>query len=1019
MGYKRKETMKLKILIIIVLSFFLLQTGNGQKVLTLNAGHTGAVNALSYSHDGKYIVSGSDDNTIKLWDVGTGQVIRTFRGHKARVESVEFSSDGKYIVSGSYDKTIKYWNVETGQEIKTFSGHDDCNNLSVCPEKYFLFYGNNTIELYDIKTGAEIGIIEYEDYCHGVNCSPNGKYVVSEHLKGMQIWNSKTGQEITRLKRNVNADISFSQDEKYIASYSKNQIIIWDIETGQKIRTFLGHNSYVNSVVFSSNGKNIVSASSDKTVKLWNIETGQEITTLMRHHGSVKKAFFHQDEKYIVSVSRDARKKYSSKDIITLWDIETGQKIKSFSGGNVVNSVVFSADGKFMASGEESGSIKIWDIETEREIKTFSDNYIFSSNKTFSLDGKHFVSYYPFKLWDEKTGKEIRIFKDHFYSVKSAVFSSDGKYIVSGDNKGLIKLWNVETGKETRTFTGHTNAVNTLSYSHDGKYIVSGSDDNTIKFWNVETGQEIKTFTGHDASVESIVFSPDEKIIISGSNNTIKLWDVETGQEIKTFKRTGNDYLNKINVSPNGQYFLSNFIFRKVKLWNTKTGRKIRTYKDAYGDMVFNPDGKKFISTYAGGGDIKLWNVETEKEVRNFSGHDGMVNNVIFSSDGKNFISGSDDNTIKLWNVETGQEIRTFIGHSSSVTKVAFQKNEKFIRSEGPPGTIKTWETTTGKLLFTKTYLANSTDWVIYTPDGRFDGTEKGMDLFNYVDGMEVIPLSSLYTQYYTPNLLARVLQGEKFEEILNVQELLPQPSVEITSPTINTSNQLFKTHSTGNFLATREKINIEYEVTDNGGGINEIRIYQNGSLIESDDFVEVDGGITKKTATISLIRNAENIIRITAYNEQRTEAIPQEISIYYEGVKATSDLYLFCIGIDDYENDKYDLTYAKADAEKFISSIKTGKSFLFFSSKHFIYNKWQVLSFFNQLFTKRRFKKIYSFKNSQYFTLHIIFLKEWSKRQKKAFLPPKFQNLRMKLKQQKSYMFWMLVSQEVVLMRL
>ncbi|NCR68960.1 MAG: WD40 repeat domain-containing protein, partial [Microcystis aeruginosa LL11-07] len=253
-------------------------------------GHDSVVTSVNFSPDGKTLVSSGADNTIKLWNVETGQEIRTLKGHDNSVSSVNFSPDGKTLVSGSDDNTIKLWNVETGQEIRTLKGHD------------------NSV--------------------YSVNFSPDGKTLVSGSWdKTIKLWNVETGQEIRTLEGHDNSvwSVNFSPDGKTLVSGSDdNTIKLWNVETGQEIRTLKGHYALVNSVNFSPDGKTLVSGSDDKTIKLWNVETGQEIRTLKGHDSVVYSVNFSPDGKTLVSGSAD--------NTIKLWNVETGQEIRTLKG---------------------------------------------------------------------------------------------------------------------------------------------------------------------------------------------------------------------------------------------------------------------------------------------------------------------------------------------------------------------------------------------------------------------------------------------------------------------------------------------------------------------------------------------------------------------------------------------------------------------------------------------------------------------------------------------------------------
>ncbi|RXW14586.1 hypothetical protein EST38_g11268, partial [Candolleomyces aberdarensis] len=157
--------------------------------------------------------------------------------------------------------------------------------------------------------------------------------------------------------------------------------------------------------------------------------------------------------------------------------------------------VVFSPDGKYMASGLENGNIQLWNAQTGQPA--------------------------------------LEPMEGHYGSVRTVAFSPDGKYIASGSDDKTIRLWDAHTGQPAlEPMKGHAEQVTSVVFSFDGKYIVSGSNDKTIRLWNAQTGQpELKPIEGHTSSVRSVAFSPSGKYIVSGSQDkTIRLWDAQTGQ---------------------------------------------------------------------------------------------------------------------------------------------------------------------------------------------------------------------------------------------------------------------------------------------------------------------------------------------------------------------------------------------------------------------------------------------------------------------------------------------------------
>ncbi|NET46389.1 caspase family protein [Okeania sp. SIO2B3] len=585
-------------------------------------GHDQFVRSISISPDGHILASSSDhnvvskssDNTIKLWNLETGEVIRTFQGHTEFVTSISISPDSQTLASSSFDNTIKLWNLETGELIRTLQGHDQpVTSISISPDSQTLASGSfdNTIKLWNLETGKEIRTFQgHDDSVDSVSISPDGQTLAS--------------------------------------GSNDNTIKLWNLETGKEIRTLQGHTEWVSSVSFNPDGQTLASGSNDNTIKLWNLETGEEIRTFQGHTGWVSSVSFSPDGQTLASGSFD--------NTIKLWNLETGEEIRTFQGHNDdVSSVSFSPDGQTLASGSRDQTIKLWD-PTEEVIRTLQGHNDDVSSVSFSPDGQTLASSSDntIKLWNLETGEIIRTLQGHDHSVFSISISPDGQTLASGSLDNTIKLWNLETGELIRTLQGHDNSVESVSISPDGQTLASGSRDQTIKLWNLETGEVIRTLQGHDDWVFSVSISPDGQTLASGGDdNTIKLWNLETGEVIRTLQGHP-DVVLSVSISPDGQTLASGSYDYTIKLWNLETGEVIRTlqgHPNIVNSVSFSPDGQ----TLASGSDdktIKLWNLETGEVIRTLQGHDGDVNSVSFSPDGQTLASGSRDQTIKLWSLD-------------------------------------------------------------------------------------------------------------------------------------------------------------------------------------------------------------------------------------------------------------------------------------------------------------------------------------------------------------------------------
>ncbi len=618
--------------------------------LVVQTGHTYTVWSVAFSPNGKILASGSGDRTIKLWNVETGQEIKSLTGHSGWVYSAAFSPDGKTLASGSSDNSIKLWNVESGQELKSLAGHSSLVS--------------------------------------SVAFSPDGKIIASGSAdKSIKLWNVETGQEIKALTGHSGSanSVAFSSDGKTIASGSyDNSIKLWNVENGQELKSLASHSDYVESVVFSPDGKTIVSGSRDKTIKLWNVETGQEIKSLTGHSDSVLSVTFSLDGKTLASGSSD--------NSIKLWNVESGQELKSLEGHTEsISSVAFSPDGKTLASGSYDNSVKLWSVESGQETKSPAGHSESVMSVAFSPDGKTLASGSwdkTVKLWNVESGQELKSLVGHSSRIESVAFSPDGKMLASAEiYDKTIKLWNVESGQELKSFTGHSDWIESVAFSPDGKTIASGSWDSTIKLWSIESEQELKSFTGHSSLVSSVTFSPDGKTLASGSaDHTIKLWNIKSGQELKSF--TGHsDSADSVAFSPDGKTLASGSLDKTIKLWNVKSGQELKSFTGhtfPVWSVAFSPDGKTLASG-SSDNSIKLWNVETGQQIKSLEGHTNSVSSVAFAPDGNSLVSGSFDATIKLWDRETGKLAATL----TSIDKEDWVVNSPDSNFDASPDALK------------------------------------------------------------------------------------------------------------------------------------------------------------------------------------------------------------------------------------------------------------------------------------------------------------------------------------------
>ncbi|NET73934.1 MAG: WD40 repeat domain-containing protein, partial [Sphaerospermopsis sp. SIO1G2] len=222
------------------------------KLLRTLSGHDGWVNTVAVTADGELVISGSSDQTVKVWNLKTKEEMFTLSGHDGWVNTVAVTADGELVISGSSDQTIKVWNLNTEEEPLTLSGH------------------SRPVQAVAVTADGELVISGSRD-------------------QTIKVWSLNTKEELTLRghSRPVQA-VAVTADGKRVISGSWDKTVkVWNLNTGEEILTLCGHSEGVQAVAVTVDGERVISGSRDKTVKVWNLNTGEEILTLSGHDGWV------------------------------------------------------------------------------------------------------------------------------------------------------------------------------------------------------------------------------------------------------------------------------------------------------------------------------------------------------------------------------------------------------------------------------------------------------------------------------------------------------------------------------------------------------------------------------------------------------------------------------------------------------------------------------------------------------------------------------------------------------------
>jgi WD40 repeat protein len=597
--------------------------GREQASLHVEVGHSDKVLACAWSPDGTRLLSGSSDNTLKVWDARSGECLLTLQNDASSV-ACAWSPDGRRILSG-FDH-LKVWDARSGECLLTLQGHAAC--VRACA------------------------------------WSPDGTRLLSgSDDKTLRVWDARSSQCLLTLRGHAGFvwSCTWSPDSARLLSGSEDKTLkVWDARSGQDMLTLRGHTNRILSCAWSPDGTRLLSGSEDKTLKVWDARSGECLLTLQGHAASVRSCVWSPDGTLIFSGSEDKT--------LRVWDARSGQCLLTLQGHAAsVWACAWSPDGTRLLSGSWDNTLRVWDARSGECLLTLQGHAASVWACAWSPDGRHLLSGSDDKslrVWNALSGHCLLTLQGHTARVSACAWSPDGMRLLScSEQDNTPKVWDAVSGQCLLTLQGHSKWARACAWSPDGTRLLSGSNDKTLRVWDAASGQCLLTLEGHAVFVWACAWSPDGTRLLSDSiEGTLKVWDAESGRCLLTLQSTAG-WLWTCAWSPDGTRFVSGSEDKLLRVWDAPSGQCFLILQGHAARVLacsWSPDGTRILS---GSADktLKVWDARSGQCLMTLKGHVGSVLACAWSPDGTRLLSGSSDNTLKVWDAASGREVMTLV----------------------------------------------------------------------------------------------------------------------------------------------------------------------------------------------------------------------------------------------------------------------------------------------------------------------------------------------------------------------
>ena len=711
------------------------------------------VDSLAFSPDGARLAgSGAHSTLAHVWDLKTGTILLTLSGFSHGIACVAFSPDGARIATGGYDFSVRVWDAGTGQVLRTLWGASANRAVAFSPDGAILLSGeeNGDVRVWNPATGAMLRMFSaHPNTILSIAFSPGGdKFLTAGNETCARVWDSQTGQMLRTFWEFGSSvrHASFSPDGARIATASASgAVVIWDLASDLKRQVLYEHTGPAFHAAFTPDGKRLWTAGEDNTLRQWDFR--ENVFSLRRLPD------------YPHAVSADWTKALTfDGNRVEVWNLQTGDPITSVTGQGWPIYAVFTPDGgKLLVREYRYDTAVLWDLETEKEIQAFAGtgylSFPYIRCVKFSPDGTKvwMANHYwdnQVSLWDVATGSKLRAYsydpryRDYLETVWSLAVSPDGKEVVAGTSWGRIHVWNANTGALMKSFPAHGDSygytILDIVYSPDGTKFLTCGLDGYARLWDAATLNPIFAFPSFHNPPKGAAFSPDGRRVLIGTDSGSILCDTQTGQWMHdfheftpdafwvSFSPDGTEFqagstichlerglldpqagytrslasldgytrpVARAELSPDGKKAWIQDPQGKETLLSMAAGRPVPAFSQANSRFAaFSSDSASLLLNTADGG-LVFHDAVTGLRTREFPQKPGLLISMRFSRDGTKVLTAVSESA-RIWDARTGDLIRAFTAKAIDLSPDGTR-----VLTGGSDTTAKTWDLNTAQVL--------------------------------------------------------------------------------------------------------------------------------------------------------------------------------------------------------------------------------------------------------------------------------------------------------------------------------